>query len=131
MQPTRDAATALGAWTTQGASAQGRFRFAAALPVFLGHFPSQPLLPGVYHLAAMAHLAGVALPDARLVLILVDRAKWSAPAYPERDLEVQISWKSEGQGGHARLVVDGTVTMEGMLCASARLVFGGERLPGG
>lgn len=118
MQPTRDAAAALVDWSRTGdAASRARFRFAAALPVFIGHFPGQPLLPGVYQLAAVAETARRAL--GTLELVTIERAKWSAPAYPDTDLVVEAQWR-ERDGG---IVVDGTVSTASGTCATCRLIM--------
>ncbi len=120
MEPTRDAAASLLDWSRVGdAGARARFRFSGALPVFIGHFPGQPLLPGVYQLAAIAETARRAL--GTLDVVACERAKWSAPAYPESELLVEAHWR-ERDGG---VLVDGTVSTASGPCASCRLIMRG------
>jgi 3-hydroxymyristoyl/3-hydroxydecanoyl-(acyl carrier protein) dehydratase len=126
MLPTQDAAGALVAWsrTPDADAAQAVFRFAGTLPVFIGHFPGQPLVPGVYLLASVIHLAGLALrgaggDGARPRLAAVERAKWSAPAYPDQDLQVAITWTRAA----GRISVDGTVAVAGVPCSACRVVL--------
>ncbi len=118
MRPTADAVGALLEWTSTGpAAARGVCRFPAALPVLTGHFPGAPLVPGVYLLAVVAELAGRALGHG-VEIVAVERAKWSAPAYPERVLTVTVDWRD----GTAGIVLDGTVADGAVACATCRLL---------
>ena len=73
-------------------------------------------MPGVYLLAAVAALAGRALGQT-LEIAAIERAKWSAPAYPERLLTVTVAWRAADAG----LVLDGTVADAQVICATCRL----------
>ncbi len=118
MEPRRDARTSLSTWSLTGpASAAGTCCFPASLPVFAGHFPGRPLVPGVYLLAAVAELAGRAL-GRPLTILQIERAKWSAPALPDTVLTLQVAW-SDLPGG---LQLDGTVHAGETVAASCRLV---------
>jgi 3-hydroxymyristoyl/3-hydroxydecanoyl-(acyl carrier protein) dehydratase len=116
--PTADAAESLVDWAAaEGGGASGRFVFKASLPVFRGHFPGRPLLPGVHQLAAVAETARRALGPAEVEAI--ERAKWSAPAFPDQPLAVEAQWR-EREG---RIVVDGTVRGPDGVCATCRLIL--------
>jgi hypothetical protein len=118
MMPVSDTRTALLRWQREGESAaSGVVRYPAALPVFAGHFPGRPLVPGVYVLATLAEVAAQALARP-LTLRAIERAKWSAPAYPDQDLIVAVGWRPvEGW-----LRLDGTVTGPTGICATCRLM---------
>jgi 3-hydroxymyristoyl/3-hydroxydecanoyl-(acyl carrier protein) dehydratase len=123
MRPGADARTALGAWALDGEGrARGAAVFAADLPVFAGHFPGAPLVPGVYLLAAVAELAGRAL-GRELEVVEVARAKWSAPALPGRQLAVAVAWRPADGG----LALDGTVSDGAVVCATCRLLVAEKR----
>jgi 3-hydroxymyristoyl/3-hydroxydecanoyl-(acyl carrier protein) dehydratase len=121
MQPSHDAAAALCSWSASGAgAAAGVFRFPGSLPVFRGHFPGRPLVPGVYLLASVAELARRAQ-GTPLMVVAVERAKWSAPALPDTDLTVSVAWQARPGG----LLLDGTVHAGQTVVASCRLAVAG------
>ena len=93
MRPRQDAEAALGWWEKIGDGARGTCVFPADLPVFAGHFPRDPLVPGVYQLAAVVELCRRALERPTLVVATVARAKWTAPVRPGRNLVVTASWR--------------------------------------
>jgi len=116
MRPTQDALTAVREAHVIDGGAQGVAVFTADLPVFAGHFPGAPLVPGVYVLAAIAEVArraGVARGEIRSV----ERAKWSAPAYPDQELHITLTARVVDGGWR----VDGEVSGPSGICATARL----------
>ena len=116
MRPTQDAVSAVRDVVAVNGGAQGVAIFSAELPVFSGHFPGAPLVPGVYVLAAIAEVArraGVARGEVRSV----ERAKWSAPAYPDQELRISLTAR-EIDGAWR---VDGEVSGPTGVCATARL----------
>lgn len=68
------------------------FRFAADLPVFAGHFPGRPLVPGVFLIEA-ARLACERATGAPLRVSRVVKAKFLAEVGPDSavDLEAELS----------------------------------------
>lgn len=100
-------------------------------PFFQGHFPAEPVMPGVLIIEAMAQTAAVLVvatlgPDAegKLVYFMsVDSVKFRRPVTPGDQLHLQVRklqsrlsvWKFEG-----RALVDGKVAAEATFAAMIR-----------
>jgi 3-hydroxymyristoyl/3-hydroxydecanoyl-(acyl carrier protein) dehydratase len=77
-----------------------------ANPIFAGHFPATPILPGVLLIEAVAQTAGVMLGSARLqdaekdrggvaLLAAVNRFKFLKPVTPGQELRVETKKLTE------------------------------------
>ena len=65
------------------------FRFAADDPVFAGHFPGNPILPGVFQLELTRMVAEVVL-KCPLALREVSKAKFRLPISPGETIRVEL-----------------------------------------
>ncbi len=82
------------AFSTDSQSVKARIRLHADHPVFAGHFPGQPVLPGVCQLSIVKELVEKAL-NRKLVLTHADQIKFLAMVdpvrIPEFDVEITLS----------------------------------------
>lgn len=120
MNPSQDVITARrGNPEPTAAGLQARYRFAPDLPVFAGHFPGRPLVPGVYLLAAMADLlqrseqADAAAP---VEVTGLRRVKFRAAVPPDQDILVTLRWPPTSER------VQATAHCDAQLAAQAQLV---------
>ena len=90
-------------------------------PFFQGHFPSNPIMPGVLQIEAMAQLGAAAfttLPEYRNKLTVfagIDNARFKHIVRPgdRLDMEIEvIKIKGPVVKAHARAEVDGKLTVE-------------------
>lgn len=95
-------------------------------PVFTGHFPGNPVLPGVYMIEALAQLAGCVVLEpgefSRRVPYLagIDRAKFRRPVVPGDRfmMETRLTKHKRNIGW-----VEAEGTVEGEFVVSANLIF--------
>jgi 3-hydroxyacyl-[acyl-carrier-protein] dehydratase len=96
-------------------------------PWFLGHFPRNPIMPGVLVIEALAQIGGILAyasepfdeATSLLYFLGIDKAKFRRPVVPGDRLDLEVSvmqhrtnvWKLKGEAS-----VDGT------LCASSELL---------
>lgn len=100
-------------------------------PVFQGHFPGYPLMPGVYVLEAMAQLGGILMIKTlgleigkyAIVFAGIDEARFKKPVYPGDILEMElkaISIKKRISKMKGIAKVDNIIVAEAILMAAAR-----------
>ena len=92
------------------------FCFPADDPTFAGHFPTRPLLPGVFQLE-MARLAAEASLDCPLAIREVTKAKFLRPIIPAETVRVELKLveKSDTIQVRARFSVTGQPAGEAIL----------------
>jgi 3-hydroxyacyl-[acyl-carrier-protein] dehydratase len=98
-------------------------------PIFAGHFPAKPILPGVLLIEAVAQTAGVMLGSAAArsavgtgarvaLLAAVNRFKFFKPVTPGQELRIETKKLTDaGQMAY----ISGTVWVDGEIVASGEL----------
>jgi beta-hydroxyacyl-ACP dehydratase FabZ len=100
-----------------------------AIPIFAGHFPAKPILPGVLLIEAMAQTAGVMMgseaaqgsdknPGGVALLAAVNRFKFLKPVTPGQELRIETK-KLTAAGQMA--CIAGTVWVGAEMVASGEL----------
>lgn len=100
--------------------------------VFLGHFPDQPIYPGVMIVEGMAQAGGllafisvwgddVAVAESKIVYFMtIDKVKFRVPVIPGDKLEYELNvLKNKGNVWHfeGKAIVNGKIAAEGELKA--------------
>lgn len=102
-----------------GVEAEGEKTFAADDPMFAGHFPGNPIVPGVILTEALAQLAGIAGASDRGFLLSAIRAmKFPAAARPGKPILLRAKKTGQLDGLHQFAVAaesDGQIVAEGQL----------------
>jgi 3-hydroxyacyl-[acyl-carrier-protein] dehydratase len=82
---------------TSAAEAVVLFDLAPGYPGFDGHFPGNPILPGMCHLDLAVRAASLAT-GLRLELEAAERARFTRAVRPRDLLRVTLSWEDMGEG---------------------------------
>ena len=94
MQASITAARVAGPLSQPDGATVFEFRFAAHDPVFAGHFPNRPLLPGVFQLE-MARAAAQWTLDCPLAISEVCKAKFLRPILPDELVRLDLKLSHE------------------------------------
>jgi len=95
--------------------------------VFQGHFPANPVYPGVLQLEGLAQAGGILLLAQKTalqgvpLLLGIDRARFKRPAFPGDRLVYEVRLL-EHKAGVFRL--EGETSVEGEITSQARLLVG-------
>lgn len=106
-----------------GASARGVKTFRGEEAFFAGHFPGEPIVPGVILTEALAQIAGIAAGESgvRFLLSAVRLMKFYRAVQPGERIELAAT-KAGGMGGllsfEVRATVDGVPVAEGQIILS-------------
>lgn len=116
-----------------GKSIRGLKNVTVNEPFFPGHFPGQPVMPGVLQIEAMAQLAGVLVfatagtrPDADHVYYLagVDKARFKRPVTPGDQLLMEatlLTQRRQLSKFGVRATVDGALASEAeIMCVQGK-----------
>jgi beta-hydroxyacyl-ACP dehydratase FabZ len=107
-------------------------------PFFQGHFPGQPIMPGVMIIEALAQVGGIlalkAMGGGKRIAYFagIDACKFRRPVFPGDQLRLEVTvlahkgpvWKMHGEA-----LVDGAVVAKGDMIAT--IPDGAEARPGG
>lgn len=107
-----------------GTEATGEKTFGANDPIFGGHFPGNPIVPGVILTEALAQIAGIAgTSEKGFLLSAIRMMKFPSPARPEEKISLrarktgvlgdlhQFSVSAEVEG---RIVAEGQIVLNGL-----------------
>jgi 3-hydroxyacyl-[acyl-carrier-protein] dehydratase len=113
-----------------GLQAEARKRFRGEEPFFQGHFPGNPIVPGVLLTEAMAQTAGIAIggPGKMFVLTAIRAMKFLRPVRPQEEIHFRAKRVSE-VGGLVQCAVEAHV--EGELVAEGQLILAPASLSSG
>lgn len=121
MKPLPDIAQARQQWSaTDGDKTQltGTYVLAAESPVFAGHFPGMPLVPGVYQLAALVDLVKQWSKIPKLRLQGVKKVKWTNPVLPGQEMKAAFTVRTQREGlieGSGHIEVEGRTVCQASL----------------
>lgn len=113
------------AFDREGRTLVAHARVPMESPVFEGHFPGHPLVPGVLLTETMAQASGYLLLALNRLshmpfLMAVDEARFRHFVTPGQDLVIEVAFDQEGSGYAATRA---KIRVEGKLVANAALRF--------
>jgi 3-hydroxyacyl-[acyl-carrier-protein] dehydratase len=113
------------AFDRQGKTLVAHAKVPMESPVFEGHFPGHPLVPGVLLTETMAQASGYLLMalnqhSAMAFLTGVDMARFRSFVTPGQDLVIEVAFEQEGSGYAA---TKAKIRVDGKMVASASLRF--------
>lgn len=79
------------------------FCFAADQPVFAGHFPGHPILPGVFQME-MARVAAEVILGGAMIVRGITKAKFRRPILPAETIRVELKISENSGTTQARAV---------------------------
>jgi 3-hydroxyacyl-[acyl-carrier-protein] dehydratase len=105
-----------------GSQAVARKRFSGEEPFFRGHFPGNPIVPGVLLAEAMAQTAGIAIggPGKMFLLTAIRAMKFLRAIRPQEEIHFRAERVGE-VGGLVQCAVEARV--QGELVAEGQLVL--------
>lgn len=106
----------------RGVHIEGYHDVRADEPWFAGHFPGNPVLPGVLVLESLAQLGGMLAEASGTQLLAVDKAKLRRPVLPGARLVLKAELLQ--RHGHA-VKVRAEALVDGQRVAEAELLLGG------
>lgn len=101
----------------------GTYRFGADFAGFAGHFPGNPVVPGVCLLEAARQLAAEAV-GGTLVLTAVRQVKFYRPLLPGDGIAMELTCKPGGSAG--KFFVTGQAVLAGGGAAVAKFQWEGR-----
>lgn len=114
----------------EGASARGVTQFEAEEPMFRGHFPGNPIVPGVILTEALAQMAGIAGASGggrRFLLSAIRNMKFPGAAKPGEEIALEAA-KTGEMGGLWMFQVRASVGER--VVAEGQVVLNEERADG-
>jgi len=105
-----------------GLQAEARKQFGGEEPFFQGHFPGNPIVPGVLLAEGMAQTAGIAIggPGKTFLLTAIRAMKFLRPIRPREEIHF-LAKRVGAAGGLVQCAVEARV--EGELVAEGQLIL--------
>ena len=118
--PHRDAMLLLDEAESRDGEAVGRYHVRGDEFFLQGHFPGNPVVPGVILCEILAQSACVLMRDAMPVYTGLNHVKFRSPVKPGDTVEARCHIK---RAKHPFYFAEGTITVEERLCVSAEFSF--------